>query len=141
MCSDRVGCSALAASKVSPNGIFGGVYRPSQRVLTVQQEQIVYSLSAVVFLTAAQYRPTNKKYLVGVTLIFLFVGPTPGHFLPPVSYPPKVSSCFRFAPILRTSIFSLTAAILKGCHLFRMRRGAGCWQPKRRLPPAATRNR
>ena len=28
----------------------------------------------------------------------------------------------------------------KGAPLLRMRRGVGCWQPKRRLPPAATSN-
>ena len=62
-------------------------------------------------------------------------------FLHPVSYPPKVSNRVIFARILPTSTFLLTAAILKGCPLLRMRRGAGCWQPKRRLPPPATSNR
>ena len=62
-------------------------------------------------------------------------------FLYPVCYPPKVSNRVLFARILRTSIFLMTAGILKGCPLLRMRRGAGCWQPKPRLSPAATSNR
>ena len=62
-------------------------------------------------------------------------------FLYPVFYPPKASNRVIFARILRTSSFLLTAAILKGCLLLRMRRGVGCCQPKRRLPPAATSNR
>ena len=35
----------------------------------------------------------------------------------------------------------MISVILKGCPLLRMRWGAGSWQPKRRLPPAATANR
>ena len=57
----------------------------------------------------------------------------------PVSYLSTEGSN-PFARILRTSIFFLRAAIPKWCPLLRMRRGAGCWQPKRRLPPAATSN-
>ena len=58
----------------------------------------------------------------------------------PVSYLSTEGSN-PFARILRTSIFFLRAAIPKWCPLLRMRRGAGCWQPKRRLPPAATSDR
>ena len=69
------------------------------------------------------------------------------HFLYPVpSYPPNVSNNVLVAHSTYTSneyFLTLTAAILNGCPLLRMRRGAGCWQPKRRLqlattPPAAT---
>ena len=91
-----------------------------------------------------QYRTANKKHLFRASLRFLFVSPKPGHFptsSTSVSYPPKVSNRVLFARILRTNIFLLTAAILKGCPLLQMRRGAGFWQTKRRLPPATTSNR
>ena len=62
-------------------------------------------------------------------------------FLPPVSYPLKVSNCVLFSRIIRMSIFVLPAAILRGDPLPRIHRGAACWDPERRLPPAATSNR
>ena len=46
-----------------------------------------------------------------------------------------------FCTYTSNEYFLLTAAILKGCPLLRIRWGAGCWQPKQRLPPAATSNR
>ena len=52
-----------------------------------------------------------------------------------------VSSRILSVLILRTSIFLLTAGILKGRPLLRMHRDAGCWQPKQRLARAATSNR
>ena len=53
----------------------------------------------------------------------------------------KVSNRVLFARILRTSSFLSAAAILNGYPLPRIRRGAVCRQPKRRLPPAGTSNR
>ena len=46
-----------------------------------------------------------------------------------------------FCTYTSNEYFLLTAAILKGCPLLRMCRGAGSWQPKRRLPPSAISNR
>ena len=90
------------------------------------------------------YRPANKKQLLRVSLRFLFVGPMSGHF-PIISDFTERLNRVLFVRTFRTStyvlIFLLATAILKGCPLLRTRRGAWCWQLKRRLPPAASSNR
>ena len=100
-------------------------------VLTVQvlHDDVIY------------YRPANEKHLFGASLRFSFVSPTPDLF--PISdfLSAKGFESCPFARILRTCIFLLTAAILKGCPMLRIRRGVGCWQSKQRPPPAATSNR
>lgn len=62
-------------------------------------------------------------------------------FFYPACYPMRVSNRVLFAPWSRIGNFVLKTAFTKGCPLFRMRRGAGRWQPKQRRPPAVTRNR
>ena len=42
--------------------------------------------------TQLQHGPAKNKHLFGVSHILFFVGLTPGRFLYPVSYPPKVSN-------------------------------------------------
>ena len=75
-----------------------------------------------------------------MSLRFLCVGPTPGLFpISDFSCPPKkVSNPFCTYIFSNEYFFLLTAAILKGDPLLRMRWGVGCWQPERRLPPSAS---
>ena len=84
--------------------------------------------------------PIRNTYLEWASDSYLLVQ-RQATFLYSVSYPPNLSNRVLFARILRTSNFLWTATILKGCSLLRMRRGAECWQLKRRLPPTVTTNR
>ena len=77
-------------------------------------------------------------------LRFLFVGPTPGHF--PIS---GFSSTEGFESRSCCTCTSNECFPVDGggypervpAPASNALRGAGCWQPKRRLPPAATTNR
>ena len=78
-----------------------------------------------------------KKHLFEVSLIFLFVGPTIGHFTTSRSLYPEGSNRVLFH-VYFERVFCYRRWSER---VLRMPRDAGCWQPKRRLPRAATSNR
>ena len=87
-----------------------------------------------------QYRPANKKHQFWVSLRFLFCWPNARPFSDISGFLSAEGFESRyFCTYISNEYFLLTAVILKGSPMLRMRRGAGCGsrnEDSRHQPPA-----